>query len=108
MRLIFLIVLPFFGRNPQPILEYILLNVFASRYYAGWPDKMNGKVLPVGGDFFSYTRREPVGVVGQIIPVNPHFSSIKPILFFILVEFSDDITLLENWSSCRSGLYNGH
>ncbi len=31
---------------------------------------MNGKVLPVGGDFFSYTRREPVGVVGQIIPVN--------------------------------------
>ncbi|CAF2991068.1 unnamed protein product [Rotaria sp. Silwood2] len=38
------------------------------RYYAGWPDKMNGKVLPVGGDFFSYTRREPVGIVGQIIP----------------------------------------
>jgi acyl-CoA reductase-like NAD-dependent aldehyde dehydrogenase len=30
---------------------------------------MNGKVLPVGGDFFSYTRREPVGIVGQIIPV---------------------------------------
>jgi acyl-CoA reductase-like NAD-dependent aldehyde dehydrogenase len=30
---------------------------------------MNGKVLPVGGDFFSYTRREPIGVVGQIIPV---------------------------------------
>lgn len=40
------------------------------RYYAGWPDKLNGKVLPVGGDFFSYTRREPVGVVGQIIPWN--------------------------------------
>ncbi|CAF1547813.1 unnamed protein product [Rotaria magnacalcarata] len=40
------------------------------RYYAGWPDKINGKVLPVGGDFFSYTRREPVGVVGQIIPWN--------------------------------------
>jgi len=40
------------------------------RYYAGWPDKMNGKVLPLAGDFFSYTRREPVGVVGQIIPVN--------------------------------------
>lgn len=30
---------------------------------------MNGKVLPISGDFFSYTRREPVGVVGQIIPV---------------------------------------
>ncbi|CAF2364132.1 unnamed protein product [Rotaria sp. Silwood2] len=40
------------------------------RYYAGWPDKMNGKVLPIGGDFFSYTRREPVGIVGQIIPWN--------------------------------------
>jgi aldehyde dehydrogenase (NAD+) len=40
------------------------------RYYAGWPDKLNGKVLPVAGDFFSYTRREPVGVVGQIIPWN--------------------------------------
>lgn len=39
------------------------------RYYAGWPDKMNGKVLPIAGDFFGYTRREPVGVVGQIIPV---------------------------------------
>jgi aldehyde dehydrogenase (NAD+) len=44
--------------------------VAALRYYAGWPDKMNGKVLPIGGDFFSYTRREPVGIVGQIIPWN--------------------------------------
>lgn len=40
------------------------------RYYAGWPDKMNGKILPISGDFFSYTRREPVGIVGQIIPWN--------------------------------------
>jgi len=40
------------------------------RYYAGWPDKMTGKVLPIAGDFFSYTRREPVGIVGQIIPWN--------------------------------------
>jgi aldehyde dehydrogenase (NAD+) len=34
---------------------------------------MNGKVLPISGDFFSYTRREPVGVVGQIIPVDKNF-----------------------------------
>jgi acyl-CoA reductase-like NAD-dependent aldehyde dehydrogenase len=34
---------------------------------------MNGKVLPVAGDFFSYTRREPVGIVGQIIPVEINF-----------------------------------
>jgi aldehyde dehydrogenase (NAD+) len=45
------------------------------RYYAGWPDKMNGKVLPVSGDFFSYTRREPVGIVGQIIPVNKNYKN---------------------------------
>lgn len=31
---------------------------------------MNGKVLPLSGDYFGYTRREPVGVVGQIIPVS--------------------------------------
>lgn len=49
------------------IIFYLFRSVH--RYYAGWPDKMNGKVLPVGGDFFSYTRREPVGIVGQIIPV---------------------------------------
>jgi acyl-CoA reductase-like NAD-dependent aldehyde dehydrogenase len=34
---------------------------------------MNGKVLPIAGEFFSYTRREPVGVVGQIIPVKKGF-----------------------------------
>ena len=34
---------------------------------------MNGKVLPISGDFFSYTRREPVGIVGQIIPVSTCF-----------------------------------
>jgi acyl-CoA reductase-like NAD-dependent aldehyde dehydrogenase len=48
-------------------------DFYSNRYYAGWPDKMNGKVLPVGGDFFSYTRREPVGIVGQIIPVKKYF-----------------------------------
>lgn len=40
------------------------------RYYAGWADKIHGKTLPVGGDFLSYTRHEPVGVAGQIIPWN--------------------------------------
>lgn len=47
----------------------ILSWFYSNRYYAGWPDKMNGKLLPLSGDFFGYTRREPVGVVGQIIPV---------------------------------------
>lgn len=40
------------------------------RYYAGWADKIEGKVVPVRGSFLSYTLREPVGVVGQIIPWN--------------------------------------
>src|SRR5437016_12154536 len=40
------------------------------RYYAGWADKIEGKTIPVNGPFFCYTRHEPVGVVGQIIPWN--------------------------------------
>ena len=40
------------------------------RYYAGWADKIHGQTIPVRGDYFCYTRREPVGVVGQIIPWN--------------------------------------
>lgn len=39
-------------------------------YYSGWTDKIYGETNPVNGDFFSYTRREPVGVCGQIIPWN--------------------------------------
>jgi aldehyde dehydrogenase (NAD+) len=40
------------------------------RYYAGWADKIQGRTIPIAGDYFSYTRHEPVGVVGQIIPWN--------------------------------------
>ncbi|MCX7700595.1 MAG: aldehyde dehydrogenase family protein [Gemmataceae bacterium] len=40
------------------------------RYYAGWADKIEGKTVPVRGGFLSYTLRQPVGVVGQIIPWN--------------------------------------
>lgn len=40
------------------------------RYYAGWADKIHGKTIPVTGPFMAYTRHEPVGVVGQIIPWN--------------------------------------
>lgn len=40
------------------------------RYYAGWADKNHGKTIPMDGDFFAYTRHEPVGVCGQIIPWN--------------------------------------
>lgn len=40
------------------------------RYYAGWADKIHGDTIPIRGDYFCYTRREPVGVCGQIIPWN--------------------------------------
>jgi aldehyde dehydrogenase (NAD+) len=46
------------------------LTIKCYRYYAGWADKNHGKTIPVEGDFFCYTRHEPVGVVGQIIPWN--------------------------------------
>jgi aldehyde dehydrogenase (NAD+) len=39
-------------------------------YYAGWADKIHGETIPVRGNFFNYTLREPVGVVAQIIPWN--------------------------------------
>jgi aldehyde dehydrogenase (NAD+) len=40
------------------------------RYYAGWADKIEGRTVPVRGNMLSYTLRQPVGVVGQIIPWN--------------------------------------
>ncbi|HKD39692.1 MAG TPA: aldehyde dehydrogenase family protein [Myxococcaceae bacterium] len=39
-------------------------------YYAEWTNKMVGEVLPVDGPFLTYTLREPLGVVGAIIPWN--------------------------------------
>lgn len=46
------------------------LSIKCMRYYAGWADKIMGKTIPIDGSFFCYTQREPVGVVGQIIPWN--------------------------------------
>jgi acyl-CoA reductase-like NAD-dependent aldehyde dehydrogenase len=41
------------------------------RYFAGWPTKIEGAVLPVTApNMHCYTRREPVGVCGQIVPWN--------------------------------------
>ncbi len=43
------------------------------RYYAGWATKIEGETIPIsapGGTYLDYTLREPVGVVGQIIPWN--------------------------------------
>ena len=46
------------------------LTVKCYRYFAGWSDKVQGKTIPIDGQYFCYTRHEPVGVVGQIIPWN--------------------------------------
>jgi len=40
------------------------------RYYAGFADKINGQVVPARPDALTYTVREPVGVVGVIVPWN--------------------------------------
>src|ERR1700733_8310499 len=60
--------------NGKPVAVAKAVDVAATagcfRYFAGWADKVHGKTIPIDGDFFCYTRLEPVGVVGQIIPWN--------------------------------------
>eukprot|EP01087_Luapelamoeba_hula_P015944 TRINITY_DN483_c0_g1_i1.p1 TRINITY_DN483_c0_g1~~TRINITY_DN483_c0_g1_i1.p1 ORF type:complete len:515 (-),score=111.75 TRINITY_DN483_c0_g1_i1:222-1703(-) len=59
--------------NGKPVTSSkgdIAFCISTLRYYAGWADKLQGKTIPISGDFFTYTLLEPVGVVGQIIPWN--------------------------------------
>ena len=60
--------------NGKPINDArnadVPLAIDCLRYYAGWADKITGDTVPVRGDYFCYTRREPIGVCGQIIPWN--------------------------------------
>jgi aldehyde dehydrogenase (NAD+) len=61
------------AHNGKTLFESkIELNMTVStlRYYAGWADKITGDTLPVDGAFLVYTLREPVGVVGAIVPWN--------------------------------------
>lgn len=49
------------------------LAVDLFRYMAGWATKLEGNTIPIsvsGNQYFAYTRREAVGVIGQIIPWN--------------------------------------
>jgi phenylacetaldehyde dehydrogenase len=48
------------------------LTVDMFRYMSGWATKITGSTIPLSmpGEYLSYTLREPVGVVGQIIPWN--------------------------------------
>lgn len=56
--------------NGKPITEArqgdLPLVLDCLRYYAGWADKIHGQTIPVRGNYFTYTRREPVGVAGKI------------------------------------------
>jgi len=63
--------------NGKPISEVLAadlpLVISTYRYFAGWADKVYGETIPVDkamGNFFTYTRKEPIGVCGQIIPWN--------------------------------------
>jgi len=63
--------------NGKPLREARMIDIKESidcfRYYAGWADKIEGEVVPVSGPYLNYTRREPIGVCGQIIPWNYPF-----------------------------------
>jgi aldehyde dehydrogenase (NAD+) len=60
--------------NGKPVAVAKAVDVAATvacfRYFAGWADKIHGKTIPIDGEYFCYTKHEPVGVVGQIIPWN--------------------------------------
>ena len=60
--------------NGKPVARAKAVDVAKAiacyRYFGGWADKVQGKTIPIDGDFFCYTRHEPIGVVGQIIPWN--------------------------------------
>src|SRR5437763_2890294 len=58
--------------NGKPIKESTYIDlpgvVENFEYFAGWATKIEGETIPVPGQMFNYTLREPVGVCGQIIP----------------------------------------
>ncbi|XP_056267990.1 aldehyde dehydrogenase family 1 member A3 isoform X1 [Pseudoliparis swirei] len=58
----------------KPFLQSFFIDLDGSiktlRYYAGWADKIHGKSLPVDESFMCFTKHEPVGVCGAIIPWN--------------------------------------
>jgi len=60
-------------QNGKPLFESkidVSSTVETLRYYAGWCDKFGGETVPVDGNFLTYIRHEPVGVVGAIVPWN--------------------------------------
>jgi len=60
--------------NGKPIKESTYIDlpgvIENFEYFAGWCTKIEGETIPVPGQMFNYTLREPLGVCGQIIPWN--------------------------------------
>jgi phenylacetaldehyde dehydrogenase len=60
--------------NGKPVMMARYVDVAGSidnlRYMAGWATKINGDTITIPGEFHAYTRREPIGVAGQIVPWN--------------------------------------
>ena len=59
--------------NGKPVFESMIdvrLAAATYKYYGGWADKIHGETIPVDGPFLNYTLREPLGVVGAIVPWN--------------------------------------
>jgi acyl-CoA reductase-like NAD-dependent aldehyde dehydrogenase len=60
--------------NGKPIFESQFVDTPAAAeclyYFAGWSGKVTGDTIPVQENAFTYTLREPIGVVGAITPWN--------------------------------------
>ncbi len=60
--------------NGKPIFESRKIDlpsvVDNFQYYSGWASKIHGETIPVRGPYLNYTLREPLGVVGAIVPWN--------------------------------------
>ncbi|XP_048829090.1 aldehyde dehydrogenase family 1 member A3-like [Brienomyrus brachyistius] len=58
----------------KPFLHSFFIDLDGSiktlRYFAGWADKIQGRTMPVDDSFLCFTRHEPIGVCGAIIPWN--------------------------------------
>ncbi|BHF57099.1 hypothetical protein SprV_0100004000 [Sparganum proliferum] len=58
------------GKPHDAACADVRFGVNIARYFAGYADKIHGKVIPADGNVVCWTRHEPVGVVGAIIPWN--------------------------------------
>jgi len=60
--------------NGKPIFESQFVDTPAAAeclyYFAGWSGKVTGETIPIQENAFTYTLREPIGVVGAIVPWN--------------------------------------